>query len=171
MFLSALAVYALKTIKNKYVCILITALLICLSCGIYQAYVSFTLVLFVSWLILRILTVDDHTHFYVSTIVRLIISLALGLAAYYIVWKICLAIQGVVPTDNQGISELGALSFGTVFSSLKRTIQTLVSFVIEKNIMKHGIGLYAILNIVFLFISGLVFIIAIVKSKYIKRLN
>lgn len=171
MLLSALAGYVLITVKNKWICMSITSLLICFSCGIYQAYLSFTIVMIICWLIWKLLTVDKRIRVYAPVVIKLLLSIALGLVAYCVIWKVCLTVQGVVPTNNQGISEIGVWSFDGFISSLKKVAQAIVGFVIEKNIFKHGIGFYAILNIIFLSASSVIFVIAIVKSKTFKRIS
>lgn len=159
MLLSVLAAYILITVRNKWICIITASLLICVSCGIYQAYVSFTLVLLICWLLWNLLTINSQIRTYLPIILRSVISIVIGLIAYYITWKICMSIQGVTVTDNQGISKIGILSLDGFFLSLKSAFRAIITFVIEKNVIKHGIGFYAILNCLFLLTSGIVFVL------------
>lgn len=169
MLLSALAVYVLKLGNNKIINIVISSLLVCFSCGIYQAYVSFTMVLFLCYLVQNLIKKDLPIKQYLRFIVNQVIAIGVGLALYYVIWKICMSVQGVTATDYQGINEVGIINFSSIINAIKKICVALVKFVLEKNVLKNGFSLFAILNIIFIILGVVILITAFIKSKVYKN--
>lgn len=168
MFLSSLSVFFLvKCIENKKktISIILSSALLCLSCGIYQAYVSFALVLFICYFIWIVLKYNYEKKVYICYVVSMFLSLVIGLIVYYIIWKICMIAQGVQADDYQGISQVGSLNINTIISAPKSIAKDLGALVLEKNVLKYGLSLYAVFNILFIAFSVIIWLFAIVKSK------
>lgn len=169
MLLSALAVYLIRLKNNKIQNVLFSAVLLCMSCGIYQAYVSFAIVLMIFYFIARLLEDDaDSLITYLRWIVHQLISVILGLAMYFALWKICLSLQNAEMTGYQGIDSMG-LSFGTIIGGFKNTIIAILRFLLEGNIKKYSINLYCVLNILMIISFGAIIIYSIIKNK--QRMN
>lgn len=171
MLLSALSVFAIIRAKNNAKAILCSALFLCLSCAIYQAYVSFAIVLFLCWLILKAFEIDFKFKNNLRYITSYFSALIIGLAVYYGVWKLCLLIQGVPANDYQGINGIGFLGLSEIISAIKSMAVAFFSILFEKNIFKHGISLYGLLNILFILFSVIILIVAIAKSKLFKSIS
>ena len=143
----------------------LAAILICLSCGIYQAYVSFAMVLalcyFATELLERKRTVQECAVWIKS---QLLIYVG-GLASYYIIWKICLLVQNVQANSYQGISEVGQMSIGLMVSAIVNTFRTWFFFILEWNVFEHGWTLYGVLNVVFLLVAGCTIVVVMKKSQ------
>ncbi|MGN0504507.1 MAG: glucosyltransferase domain-containing protein, partial [Ruminococcus sp.] len=118
MLLATLAVYAIKINKTKIFNIFLSAVLVCLSCGIYQAYVSFTLVLFICYLLKNLIYDNYSVKQYIRYILSQAIAIVVGLASYFVIWKICMLVQGISANDYQGISEVGAISINTIVGAM-----------------------------------------------------
>lgn len=165
MLLAALAAVALTYIQKPVARILLSAALLCCSCGIYQAYVSFFLVLAICYFIGKVLgsawTVSDCLKYMLYAAVSLVIALA----AYYAIWKVCLACQDVAAVSYQGIDRVGSLNIGVLVKAVKTMLTSLVILLVEKNIFKHGISLYAVINCLFLAVGTATLITAVVRGR------
>lgn len=173
MFLSALSVHAIvKGLDNnkKIVPIAVSSILMCLSCGIYQAYVSFGLVLFICYFIWIILKQQYKTKEYLNYAVSMMIVTIVSLALYYVIWKVCMLLNGVQANDYQGISSVGALNINDILSAPVDIVRTFFSLFLEKNILEHGISLYAVFNLLFILFAAITLIIAVKKSKAHKNM-
>ena len=169
MLLAALSVYFSKIQEKRIYMLILSGVCICLSCGIYQAYVSFALILALCYFIYEMMENKYSNKEYFKWIRNQVIIYISALAAYYIIWKLCLLVQGTTANSYQGISEVGKIDISVILQGIPNTITSLAIFFLEWNILEHPITLYGILNIVFIifFIIGL--IIAFVKSQLIKR--
>ncbi len=159
MFLAALAVYFSRIEEKGKIKLFLSATCICISCGIYQAYVSFALLLAICYFIDTLLQDHYDKHEYFKWILRQIIIYIVSLGTYYVIWKLCMHLSGVVANDYQGISEVGKISIGLLINGLLRSIKSILFYFLQWNVLKHGFTLYSVLNILFLFfmILGLVF--------------
>lgn len=169
MFLAALAVYLSRIGENRVLCWLFSGVCICVSCGIYQAYVSFALILAICYFMYELFQNIYEKKEYYSWIFRQVCIFACSLAAYYLIWKLCMYINGTSANDYQGISEVGTLSLGLLLNGVISSIKTFVLYFLQWNILEHGFTPYAILNLLFamVFLAGL--IIAIKESKILSR--
>ncbi|MGN0503521.1 MAG: hypothetical protein ACI4HJ_00560, partial [Ruminococcus sp.] len=55
-----------------------------------------------------------------------------------------------------------------IVGAMKNTMVALVQFIFEKNFIKHGLSLFAIINVVFLVFGALIFVVAVIKNKIYK---
>lgn len=172
MLLVALSVYLSKIDNNKISHTALAACFICMACAIYQAYVSFGLVLAVCYFMWELLKNENTIKEYWGWIYRQIIIYVTGLGAYFIIWKLCLLIQGIQANDYQGIDTVGQVSLSLLIGGVKNTIRSLALFLLEWNVLENGWTLYSILNVVFLILLAVAIIIAIIKSKlYTRRIQ
>lgn len=169
MLLAAVAVYLTHLEETRVSRWGLSGVCICLSCAIYQAYVSFALVLTLLYFIYDLLENRHETKAYLKWIRNQIIVYAVSLAAYYVIWKICMKIEGVTVNDYQGISEVGKISAALIWSGFKNVIRTPLFFFLQWNVFEHGVTLYALLNIIFLLVMTAILVTACVKSKIIRR--
>lgn len=165
MMLAALAAYFSKVGDRKHWHFALSSLLLCLSLGIYQSYISFALLLSLCHFILALLQNTHSRKEYWRWIFLQILVYLLAAVFYLIIWKSLMRIQNISAADYAGIASLG--SAGTAFrfpSAFIKTFTTLGRFFLGGNVVKNGWSLYAILNIVFLLLLFLVFIIALRKT-------
>lgn len=103
--LSILAVYFVTSDKRKYSWIA-GAVLLCCSMGIYQSYLSFTLLVLMFYYLLMLLQPQKYDDKAVlSAIPRYLAMLVCGVGAYYIGLQITLKIKGISLSEYQGIGE------------------------------------------------------------------
>ena len=172
MLLAALAVRVSK-IKNgqkkvSWISIVWAMVCICLTCGIYQSYVSFALILAVCYLMYELLEDRYSQKEYIRWIGSQIFIYGVGLAAYYVVWKLCLAVQQVQVNQYQGIDQV-AFDLKNIILGMKSSIKTMILFFFQYNVLEQGWSLYAVLNVIFLISLFGVLCVAVKKSRLWKR--
>lgn len=169
MLLAAIAARLQRVNDKKISHLIISMLLICCSCGIYQAYVSFAIILLICHFILYILNHEEiKTKDCFKWIGRQIINFGGGLGLYFIIWKICLKYEHFTATSYQGINEL-KFSFGTIISAIPDIIKSLALTIIEWNVFEHGWTVYGILNVIFLLLAAAALVFSIVKTKLYRQ--
>lgn len=169
MFLAALAVYWTRIEESRKSRWIFSGICICVSCGIYQAYVSFALVLAVCYFMDALLDNRHSKEQCFKWVLRQVIVYGVSLAAYFVIWKLCMRFSGIVANDYQGISEVGKISAGLLVNGLKNAITTTVLYFIQWNIFEHGLTLYIVLNLLSLAALAGILIVAAVKGDLFKR--
>lgn len=170
MFLAALGVYYTRIEETRKSRWLLSGICICVSCGIYQSYVPFALVLAVCYFMDALLDNRYSKEQCFRWVLRQVIVYGVSLAAYFVIWKLCMRFSGTVANDYQGISEVGKISVGLLVNGLKEAIVTTVRYFIQWNILEHGLTLYAALNLLTLAAFAGVLVVASFKGGLFKRL-
>lgn len=169
MFLAALSVYFSKVGDNKVSHLILSVVCICVSCGIYQAYVSFALMLAVIYFMYILLTENCEKSECLKWVFKCAVTYILSLAVYYAVWKILLKLTGTSVNDYQGIAEVGKINLGLLFSGIKMSIKSVLLYFLQWNVLEHGFPLYSILSIIFLISFAVGICVASYKSKIYRR--
>ncbi len=175
MLAMALAAFSVCLSRMEYIGkahwkkLVLSAVCICLSCGIYQAYVSFAFVLAVCYFITELLEHRREEAAYRKWIGAQIVIYGCALAGYYLIWKLCLKFMGFTPASYQGIDRVGIMGAGDLLSAVVKIIADFVKFFIEWNILEHGVTVYSVLNILFLLAFAGVLLAAAWKSGILKR--
>lgn len=169
MLLAALAVYWSRIGENRRSRLVLSGVCICVCCGIYQAYVSFALVLAVCYLLYELLLDRHERKDCLRWIVRQVILYTAALAAYWVIWRLLLRITGIGANAYQGISQVGRFDLHTLLTAPIRCVKSVMLYLLQWNVMEHGWTLYSVLSVVFVlaFLAGLV--IAIRGSGIRKR--
>ena len=169
MLLATLAVYFSRIEENRLSGFVLSGVCICVSCGIYQAYVSFALLLAICYFVDELLQNNYSKQSYFKWILRQIVIYVVSLAVYFVIWKLCMRLTGTVANDYQGISEVGTISLGLLVRGLLNSIKTTILYFLQWNVLEHGFTLYSILNLVFLGIMVAGIFISCRKSNIFKR--
>ena len=142
----------------------LAGLCLCLSCAIYQAYVSFAVVLCICYLVLQLLNQQITVRNSWKWIGKHVLVYGAALAAYYGIWKLILLATDRAATDYQGISEVGRISLTTLLSGAVKSVKNILFYYLEWNILEHPITLYAALNIIFVIAFVSIVMTALIKS-------
>lgn len=142
---------------------------ICLSLAVYQAYLSFAVVLSVCYLVIHMLNEDLDAKAVWKWVGKNVVIYGAAMALYFVIWKLILAVTGIPANDYQGISEVGTLRLATILSGAVESVKNLLLYFLEWNILEHPVTLYAVLNILFLLCFVFIVIAAIVKSGIWKK--
>ena len=151
--------------------LLLSGICICFSCGIYQAYVSFAFVLAVCYFMMELLENRREEKVLWKWIGVQVLIYGCALAGYYLIWKLCLTLQGFTASSYQGIDRVGVMGAGDLVSALIKIAGDFVKFFLEWNILEHGITVYSFLNILFLLCFAFALAAAAWKSGTLKRKN
>ena len=154
---------------NRWYHYVISGICICLSLAVYQAYLSFSVVLCICYLVNNMLNGDMGTKAFRRWFARHLIIYGMAMAAYYSIWKLILVVTDIQATDYQGINQIGVPHVATILSGAVESVKNLLLFFLEWNILEHPITLYAVLNILFLLCFVYIMIAAIVKSGIWKK--
>lgn len=169
MLLAALAVYLSRIEETRKSRFLLSGVCICVSCGIYQAYISFALLLAVCNFIYILLQNNHSKRDCYKWVLRQVILYITSLATYYAIWKLSMHFSGTVANNYQGISEVGKISAELLVSGLVNSIKTTVLYFLQWDVSAHGFTPYNILNILFLIAMFVGLLISCLKSRVWKR--
>lgn len=124
-----LSVTAGLTIEKRYWGVAVTAVLICLALGIYQAYLPLTIGMFVLTLLREALTGETGGLTLVKKGLRDCGAILLGVAAYLLVTKLVLAVSRQTLLNYQGISSMGQIDPKTLLYFVKEAMVYCITFV------------------------------------------
>ncbi len=161
MFLAALSVCLtrMEFLEKKYwKQMVLSSICICLSCGIYQAYASFAFVLAVCYFMTQLLENRWEVKRYWKWIGLQFVIYGAALAAYYLIWKLALIALHIPASSYLGIDKVGVMGIKRLILAAVDILRVFVRFFLEWNIVKYGVTVYSVLNILFLtaFVLGLV---------------
>lgn len=145
-FLSTLAALYMTKGKSGYI---ISAVLIALSTGIYQAYITVTIMLSLLWLIDEIIYKHEAFGNVLKKSVCMLLSGISGMVIYSIILKVILGFSSAELLDYQGINSTASLSNIDLLGSLYAVKETFINCFFD---LSEGVNVYVILNVfVFLF--------------------
>ena len=148
---------------------LAAAVCICLTCAIYQAYVSFAFVLAVCYFLRELLEDRHENRAYWKWISYQIGIYAGGLALYYGIWQLMMKLSGITPASYEGISTMGALGVGSILTAAKKSVTSFAWFFLERNPLKYGFSVYSVLGVLFLAALALICVMVFCSRKLWKR--
>ena len=162
-FLSVLSALFIVKEKPNY---LISALLITLSCGIYQAYITVTIMLLLIWLIERVVF---HKAAFMDILKKSSLMLVTGIsgvALYAIILKIILAANSAKLLDYQGASEAASFSGFDFYSSLYTIKETFIGCFFD---LSEGLNVFIVLNVFVLLFTAVYYLLSFIKNKLYKN--
>lgn len=162
-FLSTLAALYMTKEKPRY---LLSSILIALSTGIYQAYITVTIMLVLLKLINEIVYHNTSFRIVLKKCVYMLFSGVLGVALYGIVLKAILGIFSVELLDYQGVGSTASLSNIDLLASIYVVKETFLKCFFD---LSRGINVYVALNSFVLIFTLLYYFKCIVKNKVYKN--
>ena len=169
MFLAAMAVYLSRIEETRISRFVLGGICICISCGIYQAYVSFALVLSVCYFVDVLLLNNHSSQNCFKWIFRQAVIYVTALTSYYVIWKLCMRISDTVARDYQGVSDVGNISVGVLLKGLISSIKTTMLYFLQWDVFENGFTLYSVLSCLFIIIMVVGLLISCYRSKILKR--
>lgn len=170
MLLSALCVCFsdIEKCRNWKNCCL-SAILLCLACGIYQAYISFAFILAVCYLMGLILCERQPVQKLFRWILCQAVIFGSALILYYLVWKLRMYVSGIAANTYQGISDVGSFSAGSLLLAVRRILSEFVMYLLERNPLHQGWTIYGVLNVLTCAAFGGILLWAVVKGQVYRR--
>lgn len=162
-FLSTLAALYMTKEKPRYI---LSAILIALSTGIYQAYITVTIMLVLLKLIDEMIYNNASFGVVLRKCAFMLISGILGVALYGIILKVVLGIFSVELLDYQGANATASLSNIDLPASLYVIKETFIKCFFD---LSGGVNVYIVLN-AFVFVFTLLYYLkCIIKNKIYKK--
>ena len=162
-FLSTLAAFYMTREKPKY---LLSAILITLSTGIYQAYITVTIMLVLLKLIDEMIFKNASFKVVLKKAVYMLLSGIFGIVLYSIILKATLSIFSIELLDYQGANQAASLSNIDLPSSLYVVKETFIKCFFD---LSGGVNVYVTLNCFVLIITLVYYIKCIVKNNLYKK--
>ena len=162
-FLSILAVLYMTKEKPKYI---ISSVFIALATGIYQAYITVTIMLILFKLIDEIIYEKASFGDIWKKIVHMLFAGALGVAIYGVALKVIMSVFSVELLDYQGLSDTASLSNINLFASLYVIKETFRKCFFD---LSGGVNVYVALNSVVFAFTLLYYFKSVVKNKIYKK--
>ncbi|MBR3971453.1 MAG: glucosyltransferase domain-containing protein [Ruminococcus sp.] len=169
MLLATLSIRFVTAQNQRWYMYVIAGILLCLSCGIYQAYFTFAAALALIYLIFELLKNNETTKQLLLWCGKLILLFASALILYYIIWKIRLAIEQVPVSDYQGISGTGNFTLASITTSAVGMLLSLSEFIFGNKFYKGNISFYSVIGIVFCIAFLCVLCRVITKRQLLKE--
>lgn len=172
MLLSAISVVLTpieKTGLKYWKRMALSAVCLCLSCGIYQAYISFGFALAVCYFMVELLEDKHDTKEYFRWIWSQVAIYALALVSYYVIWKVCLRVLNIQASGYHGINTVGSISLPMLLGGVVKCVKSFLLFFVERNVLEFGFSLYGILNTAFLIMLAFGVLVMVWKSGILKR--
>ncbi|MDO5477676.1 MAG: glucosyltransferase domain-containing protein [Clostridia bacterium] len=163
-FLSVLAAYYMTKEKPEY---WLSALLIAFSTGIYQAYITVTIMLVLLRLIDGIIFGREGFKDILKKALYMLLTGVSGMALYGIILKIILGFFSAELLDYQGINDAATLSGIDIAGSLYRIKETFKDCFFD---LSEGLNIFVALNFFVLMFTLVYYIIHIVKSGIYKKI-
>ena len=157
--LSVLAVLFLTREKPKY---LISVILIALSVGIYQAYITVTIMLLLCFLIVKALSKEIKIKELFVYIAKFLLTGALGMVLYYLAFMLLLKLTKTALLDYQGFGDAASLSGINLFASLYTIKESFVGYFFD---FSNGINAFSVINLTIGIIAFVFYLVYIVRNK------
>lgn len=167
ILLAILCVYFAQKDKNK-INIAISIICLVLSIGIYQAYISITITLFMIILIKDCINKDKKIKDILKQALKFILIMIISLIIYLVITKVCNLITNTNLSNYQGVSSIGNIS---IISILKGIINSYLA--IPRMIFRdfYGISAGIILKIGYAIVVIISGIYAILHFKEILKID
>lgn len=171
MLLATLAVLIIRKNKNKKWTVPISGILLALAIGMYQTYISVTMVLCVATLIIDILNKVD-TKQILKNVGKYIIMLIIGIMVFYVLSHIALLIRGVPASGYSGANEIGLTTLKKLPQLLPQSYQSFINYYFNDKMIPNTIWHTNIMYIIVFAIMALALLHIIIKNKiYEKKIN
>ena len=157
--LSSMAAMLLVAEKPRYV---ISAVFIALSAGIYQAYITVTVMLVLCSLILETIKKETKAGQIIIKSLKILAAGAAGMVLYYIVMTVMLKIMNTELLEYQGISGAMSLSGIDIFAILYVIKQSFVGYFFD---FSNGLSVFSILNCLIFALTVALYIIDVIKQR------
>ena len=166
MLLSSLCIYysGIEKCRNWKNCA-VSVVLLCLACGIYQAYISFAFILAVCYFMGQILCERQPVQKQLRWIGCQIGIFSAALALYYLIWKIRMYVSGITASTYQGISDVGSYSAESFLPTVGRILREFTMYLLERIPWHQGFTVYSALNVMTCTAFSGIVLWAIVKHR------
>ena len=170
MLLATLAVFIIKKYEKPKWVVLISGLCISISMGMYQTYLSVTMVLCIATLIIDVLSNKEKKQIYKSA-VKYIIMGVIGVALFYIISRMVLIYKNFPMSNYNGADKIGLQTLLDLPKLLPQAYKSFFNYYFTDTIIPNTIWhtniIYSVIFITMLVSS----IYLIIKNKVYKKIS
>ena len=170
MLLATLAVFIMRKYENKNWIILISALLVALAMGMYQTYLSVTMVLVVATLIIDILNKVEIKKIFINIIKYVLMGIT-GIILFYVLAHITLFFKNLLVSSYSGANTIGLKTLLNLPSLLPEAYQSFFNYYFNDNIIPNTIWNTNILYIIIFGVMLISVIYIIIKNKIYEKIS
>lgn len=171
MFFATLAVFIMRKYKDKKWIVFVSGLFIALAMGMYQTYLSVTMVLCVSTLIVDAINKIELKQILINIFKYILIGI-LGILFFYLISHFILLITNLPVSGYSGANAIGLTTLLQMPELLPQAYQSFFNYFFNDNMIPNTIWSTNILYIAIFSIELISVIYIIIKNKvYEKKLN
>lgn len=171
MLLATLAVLIIRKYKDKKWTTLVSGLMLAIAMGMYQTYISVTMVLCVATLIIDALNKQDKKQIF-KLLGKYVIMGIVGIILFYALSHIALLIRGVHASGYSGANEIGLKTLLDFPKLLPEAYQSFFNYYFGDEMIPNTIWHTNLLYIIIFGIMAFSLIYIIIKNKvYEKKTN
>ena len=152
---------AMLVTKDKP-CYIGSAVLIALSCGIYQAYITVTIMLLLLSLILDLLYKNTEAKMLLLKCGKFLLTGFLGMVLYYLVMTVLLKLTGTTLLEYQGFDNATSLKGIDILGALYIIKKSFVSYFFD---FSTGISIFALINCIVFALTLVLYLADAIKNK------
>lgn len=169
MLLATLAVYIMRKFENRKWPIYLGGFLIALSMGMYETYLSVTMVLCVATLLIDALEKKDKKQIFIN-LLKYVLMGTIGVILFYAISHIILLITKLPASNYSGASSIGIASIVSNLSKLlPEAYQSFFNYYLNDKMIPNTIWLTNIYYIIIFSISLISIVYIVIKDKVYKK--
>ncbi|MBQ7975513.1 MAG: glucosyltransferase domain-containing protein [Clostridia bacterium] len=143
-------------------CYIGSAILIALSAGIYQAYITVTIMLLLLSLILDLLYKNTDVKKSLLKCVKFLLTGILGMALYYLVMTVLLKFTGTALLEYQGFDNATSLKGIDIAGALYTIKESFVNYFFD---FSAGLNVFVVTNCIFFVLTLVLYLTDVIKNK------
>lgn len=152
---------AMLITKDKPCCIG-SIVLIALSCGIYQAYITVTILLIILSLILELFYENTDVKKLLLKFLKFLLTGILGMALYYLALTIILKLTGTALLDYQGFNNATSFKGIDIMGALYIIKESFISYFFD---FSKGLNVFSITNCFIFALTMVLYLTDVFKNK------
>ncbi|MBQ2932967.1 MAG: glucosyltransferase domain-containing protein [Clostridia bacterium] len=152
---------AMLLTKNKP-CYIGSLVLIALSAGIYQAYITVTIMLLLLSLILDVIYKNIDPKNLLIKCLKFLLTGVLGMILYYLVMTILLKITGTTLLDYQGVESAASFKGIDIAGALYTIKKSFTSYFVD---FSKGANVFSIINSIVFVLTFVLYLADVIKNR------
>lgn len=158
-FLACLAALLMTSEKPKFI---LAVVLIALSVGIYQAYITVTIMLLLCYLIVNVFNKEATLKTMLVKGAKFLLTGALGMALYYLVLNVVLKVTSTELLEYQGLDSALSFSGFHLLGSLYTIKESFVDYFFN---FSNGLNVFNTINVIVFVLTFVFYLIDVIKQK------
>ena len=154
-------VAAMLVTKEKP-CYIGSAVFIALSVGIYQAYITVTIMLLILSLILELIYKGAELKKFMLKVLKFLLTGILGMGIYYLVLTLILKMTGTELLEYQGFSSAASLSGIDIPGALYTIKHSFTDYFFD---FSKGPSVFSVLNVIVFVLTILLYVYELIRNK------